>query len=60
MHNFELTREFAQRMDQEDIIAQYRERFYLKEDEIYMDGNSLGLASKDAEESLFVDKNVKI
>ena len=29
-----------------------RDRFYIQPNEIYMDGNSLGLASKDAESSL--------
>ena len=49
---FELGEEFARKMDAEDPIAKFRDRFYLKENEIYMDGNSLGLMSKDAEKSL--------
>ena len=49
---FELTRDYAQRMDTEDILAKYKDRFYKLKDTIYMDGNSLGLMSKDAEESL--------
>jgi len=44
--------EAAKEMDQEDILRDFRQRFYLNEGEIYMDGNSLGLCSKDAEESL--------
>ncbi|MTI66751.1 MAG: kynureninase [Firmicutes bacterium] len=39
-------------MDKEDKLKDVRNRFYLKENEIYMDGNSLGLMSKDSEESL--------
>ncbi|MCQ1530388.1 kynureninase [Lutispora saccharofermentans] len=50
---FELSEAFAAKLDGEDPIAAFRKRFYLKEDEIYMDGNSLGLMSKDAEKSLF-------
>lgn len=47
-----LGEDFALKMDREDPLAAFRERFYLQEDKIYMDGNSLGLMSKDAEESL--------
>ena len=39
-------------LDGEDKLRKYRDRFYLNEKEIYMDGNSLGLLSKDAEESM--------
>ncbi len=49
---FELGEDFAKDMDKKDPMAKYKERFYIKENEIYMDGNSLGLMSKDAEESL--------
>ncbi|MEA4962052.1 kynureninase [Lutispora sp.] len=49
---FELSEAFAAKLDGQDPIAAFRQRFYLKEDEIYMDGNSLGLMSKDAEKSL--------
>jgi kynureninase len=44
--------EFAKAMDEKDVLKQFRERFYIREDEIYMDGNSLGLASRDVEDSL--------
>ena len=49
---FELGEEYALRMDAEDPLAQYRKRFYQIPGKIYMDGNSLGLLSKDAETSL--------
>ncbi len=49
---FEDGLDFAKGMDSKDTLAQYRDRFYLNEGEIYMDGNSLGLCSKDAEETL--------
>jgi kynureninase len=39
-------------LDREDSLACFRHRFYLLPDTIYMDGNSLGLLSKDAESSL--------
>ncbi len=45
-------RSYAQESDKNDKIYEYRERFYLKDDEYYMDGNSCGLCSKDAEETL--------
>src|SRR5690554_2193506 len=44
--------EFAKAMDEKDVLKGFRARFYIHEDEIYMDGNSLGLASRDAEDSL--------
>ena len=51
-NNFQLGIEFAKDLDAQDELSSYKERFYLKEDEIYMDGNSLGACSKDAEEAL--------
>lgn len=50
--DFQTTAEYALKLDGEDILSGYRNRFYLPEDGIYMDGNSLGLLSKDAEASL--------
>lgn len=41
--------EFARKLDKEDDINQYRQEFYIPQDTIYMDGNSLGLLSKRAE-----------
>lgn len=52
MYSFELTRDFARKLDSEDKLAKYKERFYINKGEIYMDGNSCGLCSKDAEETL--------
>lgn len=43
------TAAFADDLDASDPLAGFRERFYLPEDTIYMDGNSLGLLSRDAE-----------
>ena len=50
--------EFAKEMDRLDRLGYLRERFYLNENEIYMDGNSLGLSSKDSEEALLDVFNV--
>ncbi len=44
--------DFAKQLDELDKLYTIRERFYINEEEIYMDGNSLGLSSKDAEEAL--------
>ncbi len=49
---FKLGEEFALKMDAMDKLAGYKKRFYHLEDSIYMDGNSLGLMSKDAEQTL--------
>lgn len=46
------SRAHAQQLDTEDPLAPFRERFYRREGQIYMDGNSLGLCSTDAEEAI--------
>lgn len=47
------TLEYAITLDQQDSLARYRKEFYLLQDKIYMDGNSLGLLSTRAEKKLF-------
>lgn len=42
----------AQELDAADSLGQFRARFYSPEGRIYLDGNSLGLLSRDAERSL--------
>ena len=42
----------ARALDDTDELAAFRERFYLQPGVIYLDGNSLGLLSRDAEASL--------
>lgn len=42
----------AQERDRQDKLASYRDEFYIPADTIYMDGNSLGLLSKRAEQTL--------
>jgi kynureninase len=49
---YELGEDYALRLDAEDPLAGYKERFYRLRGSIYMDGNSLGLMSVDAERSL--------
>jgi len=49
---FQPTKEFAEFLDQKDSLSNYRDEFYLQPGTIYLDGNSLGLLSKRAEQSL--------
>ena len=49
---FDTTQECSLLLDEHDKHKSFRERFYIPAGKIYMDGNSLGLLSKDAEESL--------
>jgi kynureninase len=49
---FEKGEDFALRLDLEDPLAHFRRRFYNPKRTIYLDGNSLGLLSKDSEESV--------
>lgn len=51
-YEFDISKETAERLDTWDELAAFRRRFYLLPGKIYMDGNSLGLASKDAEATL--------
>ncbi|MBM7601991.1 kynureninase [Virgibacillus halotolerans] len=45
---------YAQYLDQQDGLKNYRNEFYISENKIYFDGNSLGLLSKRSEQA--VDK----
>lgn len=51
-HQFFRTPAHAAQLDKDDPLAGYRDHFYIPEGSIYMDGNSLGLLSKEAEFSL--------
>ncbi len=51
-YEFKGTPEFAKLMDENDKLKNFRKRFHVKENEIYMDGNSLGLSSEDAHKSV--------
>lgn len=49
---FETSREFAEKMDKKDPIAKFRYEFIIPNETIYVDGNSLGLMTKQSEKSL--------
>ncbi|WP_363464607.1 kynureninase [Halogeometricum borinquense] len=42
----------AREMDQDDALSNFRDRFFIPDDELYADGNSLGLCSVDAAAAL--------
>lgn len=52
MNIYDVSRTYAEKLDEKDPLNKYKEEFYIKEDVIYMDGNSLGLLSKRAEKTL--------
>jgi kynureninase len=52
LNSFQPTLDYAQQLDKQDHLRQFRGEFYLKPNSIYMDGNSLGLLSKRAERTL--------
>jgi len=49
MREYQGGRAFAEKKDRMDPLASVRDHFYTRDNQIYMDGNSLGLCSKDAE-----------
>nr|XP_021196893.2 kynureninase [Helicoverpa armigera] len=58
--------EYPKLLDNNDSLGHFRQRFFLKKDYIYMCGNSLGLATKDAEKCVlevmekWKDEGIKI
>ncbi|WP_081755780.1 kynureninase [Paucisalibacillus sp. EB02] len=46
------SREFARILDQNDSLKDFREEFYISNEKIYLDGNSLGLLSKRSEKAV--------
>lgn len=42
----------AYALDQNDTLKDYKDHFYVQEDALYFDGNSLGLCSKDSEQAI--------
>jgi kynureninase len=50
--NFNKLESFALQLDIDDSLSEYRKHFYIPKNSIYLDGNSLGLLSIEAEESL--------
>jgi len=51
-NEFEASEDFSRRLDSGDPLARFRERFCIPKGTIYMDGNSLGLLSKESEDSV--------
>ncbi|WP_135853382.1 kynureninase [Halorussus salinus] len=51
-HEFELGADYAAELDAADPLAHLADRFHDPDDEWYMDGNSLGLCSEEAEEAV--------
>jgi len=49
---FNTTEKYSLQLDSQDPLKDFRDRFYIPKGKIYMDGNSLGLLSKDAEQAL--------
>lgn len=47
------TKAYALELDAQDELKRFRNEFYSKNECVYMDGNSLGLLSKKAEESVY-------
>ena len=50
--SFEPNRKYAEQLDAQDELRKFSDHFYKLKDTIYMDGNSLGLLSREAEESV--------
>jgi len=50
MANFSPSLDFAQQLDSQDPLASYRDQFIINPDLIYLDGNSLGMMPKVAQE----------
>lgn len=51
-NKFEEGPEYPKFLDNNDQLGHFRQRFYIKQGTIYLCGNSLGLSSKDAEQSI--------
>ena len=52
MGSYKAGRAFAEEMDRKDKLSYLRSHFYTRDNQIYMDGNSLGLCSLDAEKAV--------
>jgi kynureninase len=51
-YGFEASEDFARSLDLKDPLAKFREKFCIPEGTIYVDGNSLGLLSRESENSV--------
>ncbi len=50
--SYEFSIEYAKKMDSDDPLSSFREQFFIPNGSTYLNGNSLGLLSKDAASSL--------
>ncbi|WP_066069073.1 kynureninase [Neobacillus soli] len=51
-YTFNTSESYAESLDEKAELTMFRDEFYLQNDHYYMDGNSLGLLSKRAEQTL--------
>ena len=51
---YEFSVDYARKMDANDPLRAYREHFFIPNESIYLNGNSLGLLSKEAASSLLI------
>lgn len=51
-YDFNITETCAKALDEQDSLAEYRSKFFIPKNKIYVDGNSLGLMAKLSEKSL--------
>ncbi|NHJ33245.1 MAG: kynureninase [Asgard group archaeon] len=51
-YDFNTTEAYAKTLDEQDPLADYRSKFFIPKNKIYVDGNSLGLMPKLSEKSL--------
>ena len=51
-NHFESDEQYSLELDAKDSLNHFKEQFYIPENTIYVDGNSLGLFSKEAEQTL--------
>ena len=51
-YDFNTTEACAKTLDEQDSLAEYRSKFFIPKNKIYVDGNSLGLMPKPSETSL--------
>jgi kynureninase len=51
-NSFSVVEETAKQLENEDHLSEFRDKFYIPKNTIYMNGNSLGLLSKEGEKTL--------
>ena len=51
-YSFSPQESYAKKLDEQDELSKFRDHFFIPDNTIYMDGNSLGLMSREAEYAL--------